>query len=213
MFRGTHFLQIILPFYRWTGHSNWISCSLYTDIVYDWRIINHTLRQARPGEQAHVIGNKPSCINNIPSIKTTSLNWISGRKRITCRLFGTSLPSYIKQIIVLCSHWPDSNFSLSIVGIWFAKINLRPLILFPQLLTRPFQSTHETGIHVCLLCTSEWRVGEFVCIQWQNFVLKSNVFCQRRIVNKTAVDVWNMDKTMTVITFTVCNITLLKPPG
>lgn len=93
-------------------------------------MINLSLLTGTFRRAALYLGNEHSCINSQPLIKSPVWIGNQGYKRITCGLLERLYPHASIKSQFSAPHWPDFNFSLSFIGVWFAKIKLKPLILF-----------------------------------------------------------------------------------
>lgn len=88
-------------------------------------ILTGTFRQA-----VLYLGNEHSCIKRQPLIKFPVWIGNQGCKKITCGLLEELYPHASIKSQFSAPHWLDFNFSMSFIGVWFAKIKLKPLILF-----------------------------------------------------------------------------------
>lgn len=76
-----------------------MSCSLYTETLYEQSIINHTLCQMSPGKPVSRLGNEPSCVNSLMFIKTPARIRYQAVKESPAAFWNSS-PSlqYINQV-------------------------------------------------------------------------------------------------------------------
>jgi len=137
-------------------------------------------------------GNERPCINNQPLIKHPEF-------KLDIRAVKESPADFLNYFDPYASIKSQFSalagqiliFSLRFIGIWFAKIKLKPLILlFPRV---PSNKLARTGLYVLLLQTSP-KVSECVGIWWHDFVLYSNISCQDRTPIETVAEVWDADR-------------------
>lgn len=75
-----------------------MSCSLYTETLYEQSIINHTLCQMSPGKPVSRLGNEPSCVNSLMFIKTPARIRYQAVKESPAAFLELLSPPYINQM-------------------------------------------------------------------------------------------------------------------